>query len=63
MKPPLETPGAWLQAAVGPAAAAEVAGHQPRAEHQQDRRHRRLREAGQLGQDRLDVGEHPVSKG
>ena len=52
-----------VQALVGPAAARQVAGHQARAEHQQDRRDGGLREAGQLGEDRLDIGEdreHPA---
>ena len=45
------------QAAVGQLAAEQIADDEAAAEHQQDRRDRGLREAGDRGQDRLDVGE------
>ena len=44
--------------AVGELAAQDVADGQSTAEHQQDRRHGRFRQAGDLRQQGLDVGEH-----
>ncbi len=45
------------QLVVGKSAADEIAGHQARAEHQQDRRHRGILKPGNAGQDRRDIGE------